>query len=343
MTTDRGLVPLNSLGDMGGEKWQDIAFKVATDEGEQLANKFFINGVSSTRKIRTKCGYEIQGTPEHQIKVVDAVTGEWQWKRLAELETGDVVPLALDSMIGEPRTVPLPPLPELYWTSDYQTQVPRVMTAQLAELVGYYMGDGSMHGRGIRFCVSKEDPDVVAALARLVKDLFKLDVHVEPKQGYTEVVVQSVALTVWWEACGFCKLPPDVEHTGKGYLPRIPSAVLYTNDRRCYGAFLRGLFEADGTITVGSPSWTTTHREFALQVKSLLLALGFPTSSKVDTSGWGQSELYVARLKNESYNEAFLALVGFMGLRRAKLSLSARTGRRANGITSTLPGQCLSE
>ena len=63
----------------------------------------------------------------------------------------------------------------------------------------------------------------------------------ESKQGYVEVGVHSVALALWWEAAGFAKLPPHPDHTGKGYTPRIPDAVLYTNDRACYAAFLRGL------------------------------------------------------------------------------------------------------
>src|SRR5207244_1835165 len=104
--------------------------------------------------------------------------------------------------------------------------------------------------------------DVAERICHLARQLFHLEAHVEPKQGYLEVAVHSVALTLWWEACGFTKLQPTEEHSGKGYLPRIPLAILYTNDRACYGAFLRGLFEADGTVTTGSPSWTTTHAEF---------------------------------------------------------------------------------
>jgi hypothetical protein len=29
------------------------------------------------------------------------------------------------------------------------------MNADLAELVGYFMGDGSLHSRGLRFCVKQ--------------------------------------------------------------------------------------------------------------------------------------------------------------------------------------------
>ena len=316
VSTDRGLVPLRGLGDVDGPQWQDVSLRVATPDGARDATKFYVNGVALTRKVRTAAGYDIQGTLQHRIKVVDADTGEWVWKRFSEVAAGDVVPLALNSLVGDPRRVELPPLGELYWTGDYKTRVPRAMTPQLAELVGYFMGDGSLHARGLRFCVSKEDPDVAARLQGLVRELFNLDAYVEDRQGYVEVGVHSVGLTLWWEACGFAKLPPSEDHSGKGYVPRIPDAVLYSNDRRCYGAFLRGLFEADGTVIVGAASWTTASEPFFRQVKSLLLALGFPTSTKFDTSGWGQSRLHVLRLRNASYNAAFLDQIGFMGARK---------------------------
>ena len=331
VATDRGLVPLRTLGDVDGPKWQDVSFRVSTPDGPREATKFFVNGVAKTRKVRTTAGYEIQGTLQHRVKVVEADSGEWVWKRFSDVAPGDVVPLAMNSLVGDPRKVELPPLGELYWTGDYRTRVPRVMTPQLAELVGYFMGDGSLHARGVRFCVSKEDPDVVVRLQGLIRELFNLEAYAEDKQGYVEVGVHSVGLTLWWEACGFTKLLPCEDHTGKGYTPRVPESVLYTNDRRCYAAFLRGLFEADGTIIVGAPSWTTASEPFFTAVKSLLLALGYPTSTKHDTSGWGQSRLYVLRLRNASYCETFRDEIGFMGARKhaaVAVNPDAQAGRR---------------
>src|SRR5206468_3154600 len=44
VTTDRGLVPLRSLGDPDGAKWQNVTFEVATPDGPRRATKFFVNG-----------------------------------------------------------------------------------------------------------------------------------------------------------------------------------------------------------------------------------------------------------------------------------------------------------
>jgi ribonucleoside-diphosphate reductase alpha chain len=331
IATDRGLVRLKRLGNPNGSQWQDVSFQVVTDDGVQKATQFYVNGVAPTRIIRTKAGYTIQGTVKHRIKVVDASTGEWIWRRFDEVSPTDVVPLAMNTLIGEPREVALPPLGDLYWTGDPDTRVPRMMTPELAELVGYFMGDGSLHAKGLRFCVAETDLDVVDHLRERVRSLFNLGVHVTRQQGYWEVAVHSVPLTIWWDACGFGKQRPSEDHVGKGYTPTIPDAVLHSNDREVYGAFLRGLYEADGTHIEGVPVFCTGRAGFAQEVRTLLLALGLPTTSKLDTSGWGQSDMHVLRLRNVSFNACFTEQIGFMGRRKRETTAtirSAQSGKR---------------
>ena len=343
VATDRGLVRLKRLGNPHGEQWQNIALCVFTDEGAQAATRFYINGVESTRLIRTQAGYTIQGTHKHRIKVVDSGTGAWVWRRFDEVQPDDVVPLAMNTLIGEPREVTLPPLGDIYWTGDYHTRVPRTMTPQLAELVGYFMGDGSLHAKGLRFCVANTDADVAGHLASLVRSLFDLPVHVSHQQGYLEVAVHSVPLTIWWEACGFTKSKPGEAHSGKGYQPHTPDAVLHANDAQVYHAFLRGLFEADGTIIEGVPALSTAHGDFAGEVRSLLLALGYPTTSKIDRSGWGQGELYVLRLRNASYNPRFRTEIGFLGIRKQNAIIELKGALSGKRDRIFLPAELIAE
>src|SRR6266487_2689057 len=75
VTTDRGLARLGEIGDVYGDRWQDLEMGVSTDEGPRRATKFFVNGEEPTRRIVTEGGYRIQGTLAHRIKVVDAETG----------------------------------------------------------------------------------------------------------------------------------------------------------------------------------------------------------------------------------------------------------------------------
>ncbi|MGH9269631.1 MAG: LAGLIDADG family homing endonuclease, partial [Acidimicrobiales bacterium] len=209
-------------------------------------------------------------------------------------------------------------LGELYWTADFRTRVPETVTADLAELVGYFMGDGSLHSRGLRFCVTESDFDVVERLERLGKEVFGLAASITPKQGYTEVAFNAVRLAMWWQACGFAKRLPGECHSGKGYVAHVPDAVLHANDPEVYGAFLRGLYEADGTVTSGCPTVSTTSLDLANDLQVLLLALGVPTTRKVERrrTGWGQAPIAVVRALNTSGTERWLDTVGFMGQRK---------------------------
>ncbi|HTW42707.1 MAG TPA: vitamin B12-dependent ribonucleotide reductase [Solirubrobacteraceae bacterium] len=278
--SSRGLVRLRSLGNVDGDKWQDLDVQVSTDEGPRQATHFYVNGMEQVVSVETARGYRIQGTPTHRIKVVDE-DGNWAWRRMAEIAAGDRVPMMLGGLVGDPCEVALPPLGDLHWNADHRTRVPRSMSSELAEFVGYFMGDGSLHAKGIRLCVTNGDDDVVDRLAELGRELFGLEAHLLPCEGYTEVAFHSVALTIWWDACGFSKLSPYEGHSGKGWSPRIPDAVLHSNDRDVYAAFVRGLFEADGNANFGYAYWTTTCEEFSRDVQTLLLTLGFVTTRDV--------------------------------------------------------------
>ncbi|MGH3396471.1 MAG: LAGLIDADG family homing endonuclease [Streptosporangiaceae bacterium] len=317
IVTDRGLARLAEIGDIYGDRWQDLDLSVSTDEGPRRATKFFINGEEPTRRIRTEGGYQIQGTLTHRVKVVDEATGQWVWKRLADLAPRDLLPMQMGTLVGETRQTPLPVLDQAYYTGDRHLHVPDVVTADLAELVGYFMGDGSLHAKGIRLCVADTDLDVADRIGVLAKELFGLTPVITAQEGYQEVTLQSVRLARWWQSAGFAKELPAADHTGKGWVPRIPSAILETNDPAVYSAFLRGLFEADGTVADGVPSVSTSHRGFASEVRTVLLALGLVTTTRKTTSGWG-GPVFQVRLRNVDHALNFDEVVGFIGSRKSQ-------------------------
>ncbi len=330
VTTDRGLLRLSELGDVYGEKWQDLGIQVSTDQGPRVATKFFVNGEEPTRRIVTEGGYRVQGTLAHRVKVVDPRSGEWIWKRLADIAPGDLVPLQLGQTIGGPRSVPLPVLDQAYYSGDRTIHVPGSVDTALAELVGYFMGDGSLHAKGIRLCVADTDTDVIDRIEVLSKELFALEPVVRQQQGYQEVTLQSVRLARWWRAAGFAKDLPGVDHSGKGWTPRVPTAIRETNDSALYASFLRGLFEADGTVLDGVPSLSTASETFADDVRTMLLAIGLPTTTRQTVSGWGGPQFQV-RIRNLKHASAYADRVGFLGGRKQSLldaAVSTQSGNR---------------
>jgi ribonucleoside-diphosphate reductase alpha chain len=336
VTTDRGLVRLAEIGDAYGDRWQELQLQVSTDEGPRQATRFFVNGEEPTRRIVTAGGYTIQGTLTHRIKVVDPDTGDWVWKRMADIASGDIVPLQLGTLVGRPRSVPLPVLDQAYYAGDRRIVVPDAVDPDLAELVGYFMGDGSLHAKGLRFCVADTDLDVIERLRILGKQLFGLEATVTPSGGYYEVTLSSIRLARWWQAAGFAKRRPSPEHEGKGWTPHVPSAVLETNNAAVYIAFLRGVFEADGTVVAGVPSISTASAAFAAEVRTLLLALGMATTTRETVSGWGGKQFQV-RLRNLDHAHTFDELVGFVGDRKNALLPELEPAQSGNRDRIHLP------
>jgi ribonucleoside-diphosphate reductase alpha chain len=266
VATDRGLVRLGSLGDPDGPQWQDLGATVATDEGPRAASRFYVNGLEPVVTVDTARGHRIQGTPQHRVKVVDPATGEWQWRRFADVTPGDLVPLALDQMVGDPRSVPLPSLGAPAAGDGVAVSAPEEMTVELAELAGYAVGAGSVDDAGLHFTAARSDFEVVERLERLGKAAFGLPAAVALRPGATvEVDFASPRLAAWWAAVGLGG-------------PRLPDAVLATNDRWVYAAYLRGLFEGSGGVVDGCPHLSTSSTDLALDVQALLLALGYPAT-----------------------------------------------------------------
>ncbi|MGA9723376.1 MAG: LAGLIDADG family homing endonuclease, partial [Candidatus Binatus sp.] len=317
VTTDRGLARLKEIGDVYGDRWQELDLTVSTDQGPRRATKFFINGEEPTRRIRTEGGYTIQGTLAHRVKVVDPAIGAWEWKRLADIAAGDIVPMQMGVLVGEPRDVPLPVLDQAYYTDDRSLHIPDIISPDLAELVGYFMGDGSLHAAGVHFCVAEDDMDVVDRLRILAKSQFNLEPAVYACKGYHQVSFNSVRLARWWQAAGLAKRLPDPDHSGKGWVPHVPSAILETNNISVYTAFLRGLFEADGTLSKGVPCLSTVSETFVSEIRTMLLAAGIASTTVNSKTGWG-GPVFMVRIRNVDHALNFDEVIGFISERKAR-------------------------
>jgi ribonucleoside-diphosphate reductase alpha chain len=177
--------------------------------------------------------------------------------------------------------------------------------------------------------VADTDLDVVERLRILGKQLFAVEADVTAQQGYQEVTLSSVRLARWWEAAGFAKRLPSEGHTGKGWTPHVPAAIRETNDKAVYAAFVRGLFEADGTVANGVPSVSTSSRSFASDVQVLMLTLALPTTVRETVSGFGGAQFQL-RVRNLEHAVMYGETVGFLSDRKARLVATdvTQTGNR---------------
>ena len=93
-TADRGLVPFSQLlpPDMKAGASAPACVTVWGVDGPERATHFYFSGRVPTRRIRTRSGFELEGTPHHPV-LVSSPSGP-TWKTLGELTPNDYVAVA---------------------------------------------------------------------------------------------------------------------------------------------------------------------------------------------------------------------------------------------------------
>lgn len=89
ISTSKGLLRLDEIGDINGKVWQDITETEAwTQKNLEKVVKFHINGLTETKKIFTKDGNELESSLNHKYLLIDS-QGNTFWRETGDLKVGD--------------------------------------------------------------------------------------------------------------------------------------------------------------------------------------------------------------------------------------------------------------
>ncbi len=302
--TDRGLLRLDEIVDTAQRGWQEHDLHVPTDQGLRHSPRGYNNGVAPVLRVHTREGLSLAGTPDHKVKVMTPQGP--QWRRLEDLRPGDWILVKLGEHRGRLQALRHP-------TRKHGNQVwptlPAVLDEELAFFLGYFIGDGFLASREddhrLEVTVA-EDSYLVEEMPRLMERLFGVRVHRMQKRGDRSItfLIDNRAVKEFFRLNGFTK-----ESSRTARVPRL----IRLSPPNVVAAFLRGLFEADGTLTHGYPTLITTSRELAREVATLLIGLGAPVHVRTLAAGldaWGQSTRYVVRIVSHVGLEAWRRRIG---------------------------------
>ncbi len=151
------------------------------------------------------------------------------WKRLHELDEGDLLATFAESITGTPR-----PINFVYsGKSKKKIEIPTHIDDNLAWLSGIYLGDGWNIDKRVGFSLMKSDPSR-PELVRVTNELFAIN----PSEG-RQVETNSKAVAAMFK---------QSLHLNTGVLAkRIPGWV-YTSPASCVLSFIAGLIESDGHV-----------------------------------------------------------------------------------------------
>ncbi|MCL5428868.1 MAG: adenosylcobalamin-dependent ribonucleoside-diphosphate reductase [Chloroflexi bacterium] len=302
--TDRGLLRLDEILDAKEHGWQSHALQVATDEGWRKSPRAYNNGVAPVLRAYTRQGLSLAGTHDHRVKVMTDQGPDW--RRLDELQPGDWILVQLGKHRGKLQALRQP---RKTHGNQIWPKLPSVLDEELAFFLGYLAGDGfiASHSHDHRVGVSVAHSSYLQAeMPDLLARLFGAAVHKQqkPQDRSATFVIDNRAVKEFMRLNGF-----DKPRSQEVHVPRL----VRQSPREVVGAYLRGLFEADGTLSHGYPTLTTTSPRLAEETATLLIGLGCPVRIRSVAPGvehYGKSRIYIVRIESTTGLQAWRKTIG---------------------------------
>ena len=255
-TTKQGIYTLDELFVDHNENttWSDMVnnIDIIQDNGFNKAIKTYDNGESEIFVARLAGQLEVESTPEHPWFVKEHYdqktrkhTSIGEFIPMKDLKPGDV----LDIKLGVYRKENHKQLMSLNTfsyrmgnRSKNQIIQPQFMTEDLAWLIGYLWGDGSLSLHKYRLRFVDEFKSHLEKARKVLIDTFGVDAHItklNDRNAYT-LEVSSIELFDWFATNGIRKYNGDM-------IDYIPKCVRESSYKDII-AFIAGFADADGCI-----------------------------------------------------------------------------------------------
>jgi len=284
INTDEGFATIRDVY-WGNTLGPDTCSAVQAESGVREIQQVHDEGVTETRRLRTKHGHVLEGRPNHRVRVLGPDLS-LSWKTLGEIEPGDCV-------LEQPATV--------FGKTDLPSEV--------AELLGWFIAEGVREEGSPKAAVNTarlhlhdDEIDYVEQLARRAAEFLQADVSVSREYRYVSVTGGRVR---------------DVFPSGTSKVKTVPDSIL-TGTRETICAFLRGFFSGDGHSGPVECSAVTVSQCLAEQVRVLLTSLGMYCSLTTSTASYRLAgerivtgDKYLIRILGPDSLKQFAEEIGF--------------------------------
>jgi DNA gyrase subunit A len=296
VATARGSLRIADIIDAAPESDNDVELEVLDRLGRPVtASKLFHSGEHPTLRVRTREGYEVEGTHNHPLLCLVDVAGVPMllWKLLEEVEAGDRVVIA---------------------------RTPRPVEAQLADLdrktatlLGAFVAEGFVSEKRAGF--DNIDADFFATV---------LDAYDEVVGGSRYVYESTIGSgsrphKIDVQDMRALDASPLAELSGSKSAAKVVPERVWRESQAFKRVFLQALFTGDGsssllprkTIQI---SYSTSSKQLAKDVQLLLLEFG--VVSRLCHYAKGETKVVITNRRDA---RLFARNVGFLGAKQAKL------------------------
>lgn len=233
------------IGEVGKEHLQKLNLSVLTGEGggkRDAATAFFAYKKQPIIEVITESGKSIKGTYNHPLLCIEKDAGRVvrKWKQLDEMKIGNRLASVNYIPCSITKYIPTGFKPVAYHRGPHFVgTLPQTVTPQLAEVLGYILGDGWVREKEANFIVAEPEKDILEPLVDKCCVLFGVEPHVTKRKLTQDRTVQTYVAVI---------SSKDIAHN-LIFLrnKRVPDMILQSGNEVA-AAFLRWLFEADGTV-----------------------------------------------------------------------------------------------
>jgi len=217
-----------------------------------FASHWYDLGEQNTIKITLKQGFQLEGTPEHPVVVLNE-NGDLEFKKLSELKEDYSVAVKFNTQVfGSLKEV----------------------DSKKAYVMGLLTGDGNL-SHGNRIGLTTIDKEIVGVFHNYINDNYGGNVKThKASDGITQFVSS-------WD------VKKDFYKAGMSYLLSYDKTIPYTilqAPKEIVVAFLQGLFDSDGYFERYNIGYATVSKKLSDQVMTLLLNLGVVPSRRIKSN-----------------------------------------------------------
>jgi len=275
LLTAKGLVPLEELSEMREpDQFETLGIDIVSPMGIEKSDQFYYGGYRETRKVAFDYGFEVEGTPNHRIHVLDA-DGSIQFRRLDQLMPGDVAVLYGNQRQFGPMGQRLPAYSGALRTNSKTPTFPERMSEPFAFLLGCITSEGAITRNGLN--ISNNDRGLLEELNTISTELLGLpgQISQDKRNNVHYLQINSRALRNW--------LLVDLGLEAGAENKIIPSCILGASEQEI-AVFLRGLF-LDGYMTADGKLFgiSVASQRMISQLQTLMLNMGVLATTRQST------------------------------------------------------------
>ncbi len=203
-------------------------------------------------------------------------------------------------------------------------RLPAILTPELAQIIGYWLGDGNTEKE--RVCFSEQDVQVAEHYAKKIREIFNANVRVKHRKnkGYYQIRAYGKPIVKF--------LQSEFPEKHSACDSEVPKKILKSSNEIVAG-FVRGIFDAEGYISEHGIGFGINNQKLSKQLQLVLLRFGIISSFlEYDNrrNPYTKKHRFTLEISEKESLELFKSHMGFTSEKKSGklvLGIEKRVGR----------------